>query len=144
MCPKGDDPFTISKDYRTIQIVTSASSSGATLDGLFKFSFGDSYIYFPADAQNWDSLDCERYLEEMPNVKDVECTRSSISSVHGATYTIRFLEFPMFPVDNNVYNHEGNPPLTSYKCESYKVTKGTSPSCVVSDVAVTTLPGVLI
>jgi hypothetical protein len=139
MCPKGDDPFTISSDYRSITIVTSATSG--TLAGSFKFSFGDSYIYFPADATFWDSDDCTEALQAMSNIDVAECTRGAPTARKGATYNIRLLEFPMFPVDNNIFFNDGNPPLNYFKCETYKVTSGTSPTCTISDVAVTSIPG---
>lgn len=139
MCPKGDDPFTFSKDYRTVEVATAAASG--SLNGLMKFSFGDSYFYFSADASLWDSQDCEADVEAMSNVDVASCSRSTVNADNGATYTIQFREFPLFPVDNNIYFNDGDPPNSYFKCETYKVTGGTSPSCTVTDVAVTSLPG---
>ena len=139
MCPKGDDPFTVGKDYRTVEVATSAASG--TLDGLMKFSFGDSYFYFPADASLWDSDDCKADVEAMNNVDVAACSRSAVNADQGATYTIQFQEFPMFPVDNNIFFNDGNPPDSHFKCETHKVTSGTSPSCAVTGVSVTSVPG---
>lgn len=141
MCPKGDDPFTLAKDFRTIEIATSASAG--SLDGLMKFSFGDTYFYFPADASLWDSSDCEADLKAMASVDEARCSRSAVNGDGGATYTIEFLEFPMFPVDNNIYFNDGNPPNSYFKCETYKVTSGTNPVCTITDVVATSIPGTI-
>lgn len=139
MCPKGDDPFTVSKDFRTLEIATSAASG--TLDGLMKFSFGDTYFFFSADANVWDSGDCLSDIQAMASVDVASCSRSAVNADQGATYTIQFEEFPMFPVDNNIFFNDGNPPNSHFKCETYKVTSGTTPACTITDVAITSLPG---
>lgn len=140
MCPKGDDPFTISKDYRSITISTGAASG--SLDGLFKFSFGDFYIYFPADATQWTSSNCEDDIQTLSNVEIASCSRSSVNARMGAIYTIQLKKFPMFPMDSNIYSHNGDPPHTFFKCETYKVTSGISPYCTISDIVTTALPGI--
>lgn len=139
MCPKGDDPFTSFTDYRTITIATSAS--GGTLGGEFKFIFNGKYFYFDADASAFDNDACEAAFEALGNVKDVSCSRGVVNGVGGATYTVEFLAFPTFPVDNNIYSHSGNPPLASFQCETDLITSGTSPTCTIADVAGITYPG---
>lgn len=139
LCPKGDDPLTSNTDFRTIQFTTSAAAG--SLDGSFKFVFEGEYFYFPADASAFDSADCKESFEGLQNVKEVICTRSAVDANNGATYTVIFKAFPLFPYQNNIYKHDGDPLLSSFQCENEKVTAGTSPLCMLSDMTSSDFPG---
>lgn len=141
MCPKGDDPFTNSVDYRTIEITTSSTSS---LDGYFQFIFNGEYFYFPANANDWTASSCESDIESLSNIKDVECSRSSVGTYNDATYTVQLMSFPVFPYENNIYHHDGNPSLSKFHCSTEKVTSGTDVTCNISNVIVDTIPGMKI
>jgi hypothetical protein len=140
MCPKGDDPFTSSTDYRTIRLTTSATA-GTLSSGQFKFTFNGESFYFSAAYASFDSAACETAFESLPNIGDVICSRSAINARGGATYTIEFLSFPVMPHENNLYTNDGNPPLSSFQCDPSKVTGVTTPTCVIATVSTGDLPG---
>lgn len=139
MCPKGDDPFTAQVDYKTITFTTGASSG--LLDGEFKLTFNGEYFYFDADANSFSASACEEAFEGLKNIKDVTCSRGNIDANNGATYTVEIVAFPLWPFENNIYTHYGDPPISSFQCDTDRVTAGTSPSCALVDVAVGTIPG---
>jgi hypothetical protein len=142
MCPKGDDPFTVYSDYHTITLTTSASTSGDPLAGEFKFIFLGEYFYFPANASEFDDVTCTAAVNSLVNIEVASCTRGTIDvDTLGSQYTIQFQKFPLFPYENNIYSHEGNPSLDSYQCETTRVTGGTSPTCVIESTSTGTLPG---
>jgi hypothetical protein len=58
------------------------------------------------------------------------CARFSV----GTTFTVTFLEWPRgAPPDNNLYSHDGAPPLGFFKCAAAAVTGATEPTCRVDD-----------
>jgi hypothetical protein len=139
MCPKGDDPFTDYTDYRTIQLTTGATSGH--LGGYFKFTFNGEFVYIDANANNVDDDACETYIESLANIKQVSCTRGAIDSHYGTTYTIVIKSFPLFPYENNVYKHDGNPSISSFQCDTEKVDSGSGVTCDLTDVSVDVVPG---
>jgi hypothetical protein len=142
MCPKGDDPWTTSTDYHTITVATSASSSGDPLAGEFKFIFQGEYFYFPADPSEFDDETCTAAVTALANVAQASCTRGTIDAVTlGCQYTIQLQQFPIFPYQNNIYSHEGNPSIDSYQCDTTHITAGTSPTCEIQSTSTGTLPG---
>jgi len=140
MCPKGDDPLTTFTDYRTITLNTSVASGH--LDGTFKFSFNGESFYFPANALLWSEDDCKLAFESLPNIESVTCTRGHVHHSNASSYIIKFLSFPTYPYENNVYTHTGDPPLSSFTCDSSRVNHNVaqSVSCVVHDASLSANP----
>lgn len=100
-------------------------------------------LRFPANGLVWTAGNCESDLETLSNIKDVDCTQSSLDSSDtlSATYTIIFNSYPTIPHENNIFFHQGNPPLDDIVCSTAEVTSGTNPTCVVSDVINSNLVG---
>lgn len=139
MCPKGDDPFTTFNDYHTITITTSAT---APLSGEFKFIFQGEYFYFPSNASQFDDEDCSLAFNSLPNIESATCVRGVVDPTKFTTqYTIKIHEFPLFPYENNIYSHDGNPSLGAYECDLSHITSGNSPTCSIQIISTGTLPG---
>ena len=130
MCPKGDDPLTPFVDYRTILISTSTSSGSLT--GVLKFFFNGEYFRFPAA---WTASQCEAAFEELPNIETVTCTVSA--NANGQTnnndITVMIREFPMYPHENNIYSHDGDPKLNAFGCDTTEAI-GADVACTITDV----------
>ena len=137
MCPKGDDPLTAFTAYRTITLNTSVSTGH--LEGYFKFIFNGESFFFPANAWLWSEEQCKLSFESLSNVQSVTCTRGHVHHSNASSYTIQFTSFPIFPYENNVYFHNGNPPLSSFSCDTSMVSQNAAHAvtCSVADV---TLP----
>jgi hypothetical protein len=143
MCPKGDDPFTTFSDYHTVKITTYSSLD--PLAGEFKFIFQGEYFYFPANATEFGDEECQAAVESLPNIESASCTRGAVDSVTYSTeYTIQVQEFPLFPYENNIYFHDGNPSADSYQCETTHLTGGTSATCEIEVSSTGDIPGKLI
>ena len=129
--------------YRSIEIRTSAASG--VLSGYFILYFQDQSFSFPAYYSSWSAKECQRALEALPNIKKVNCTMLNYDSVHGgATYLIQLKKFPTLPYENNIYTHDGNPPIKDFYCNTRLVnsTMAHGISCNISNYNVTyTLPG---
>jgi hypothetical protein len=129
LCPKGDDPMTTDQEYRQISIMTGAMEG--YLSGHFDFTFMGHTVGLEANA---DAQACKYALEALPTVASVDCERGAVDSQGGATYTVTFLEWPVYPQDNNLFSHDGNPPLSYFSCSADSVEGADFPACAIDDV----------
>jgi len=141
MCPKGDDPFTLFTDYRTIILNTTVSSG--YLNGTLKFTFNDESFFFPAAAGLWTEDQCRLALQGLSNVEEARCTRGVVTSQNTTTYTMEFISFPISPQENNIYTHDGNPALSSFSCDTSLANTAAASGikCIITDVVRNSLPG---
>lgn len=135
MCPKGFNPFQNNVKTRKFNVTTSAAA-GSALGGLFVFSFMGESFYFNANASHWTASQMISSLEGMKGIGTVIAERAPIDSSFGTTYTVEILTWPDYPYQNNVYEHDGNPPLSSMSCDVTHITSGTNVSCLVTDVQI--------
>jgi len=119
MCPRGFDPLaTRSMYYREINVTTNATSQASGINGTFIMSFHGFSFEFNANATHFDEAECKAAWESLDNIEQVTCLRSTINAVGGATYNIQFLAWPAVPKQNNIFNHEGNPSLSAFSCDT--------------------------
>ena len=122
MCPKGFDPLKTSAVYnREINVTTNATATSAGLNGSFIMTFDGFSFEFDANATFFDETACEAAWESLDNVEQVACYRSDVNDAWGATYNIRFLAWPAIPMQNNIFYHDGNPPLSAFTCDASHV-----------------------
>lgn len=57
------------------------------------------------------STQCTTIISQMLTVEKVVCTVEDAELTGSQIIDIDFQEFPMVPYENNLYTHEGNPPL---------------------------------
>jgi hypothetical protein len=76
-------------------------------------------------------------MEALPGVAQVEVHKGAQTPQGGATFTVTFLRWPGgTPVDNNLYTHDGNPPLSFFTCSAAAVTNAEMPKCEVRDAGI--------
>lgn len=138
MCPMGDDPLTVFTDYRSIIIDIAAYYASFT--GSFKFTFMTQSLSIPASG--WDAQSCQNAFEALPNIDAVRCSISySTTRYGGFTILIEFISFPVLPYMNNIFYHEGNPPISSFSCDTSAAVTTGSVTCKITDVSYNSLPG---
>ncbi len=142
MCPKGFDPLLRSTTtyYREINVTTNSTAVGSSINGTFVMSFNGFDFEFNANATLFGEAECEAAWESLDNVEQVVCFRGAINQAGGATYNIKFLAWPAVPMQNNIFSHEGNPPLTAFMCDASDARVwprggGNVAACHVEDVA---------
>ena len=116
-------------------------SSAGKIGGKLKFTFNGEYVFLPAHSSDLTSKVCKSYLEELPNIGTVKCSRNKPDARGGATWDIQLLKFPVVPYENNLFYHNGTPPLSSFNCDTSLITSGTSVTCTLADVNATQTPG---
>lgn len=138
MCPKGDDPFTYFSDYRAIIISLNVYSAAPT--GSFKLTYDALAVSIPTTG--WTDELCQEAFQALPAFKTVRCSLSfSTTRYGGFTLQVEFIEFEPIPYQNNIYYHEGNPPRSSFKCDTTGITTTGAVSCGITDVVFNALPG---
>lgn len=132
MCPKGDDPLTTTEQFRTISITTSATDG--ILDGYFTLRFNNYYFDFPGHGSNWTKFDCRNLFQSMANVDIASCTMGEVGGDGSITVVVELREFPLRPVENNIYFHEGSPDISQFQCDTTFVEGAAGVTCVIADV----------
>jgi hypothetical protein len=135
LCPKGDDPLTKDQASRTVQLVTGATRG--TLAGQLQVTFNGETAVFDAAAGKFDGAACSKAISALPNVQFASCERISTNEWSGGTYEIAFDAWPTIPWENNLFSHNGDPPLSAFACNMSSITADAwAPWCELSDVAV--------
>ena len=114
MCPKGDDPLTSGQAARALTLTTAGASA---LGGTLTVSFDGEEFTMSADANAVSGAECKALLEGLPNIEVAACARGAPDAQGGAVYSIELSSFPTLPHQNNIFAHDGNPPLSSFTCD---------------------------
>lgn len=113
MCPKGDDPVTQFNTKPNLSIeITSISTD---LSGTVAVNFQDEPVYL--DLSNPSSNQCKFAFESNPKFSLVDCIFLMISSSH-FQFDVTVTRWPVLPVENNVYFHEGRMLSSEFTCDS--------------------------
>lgn len=138
MCPKGDDPMTMDQSYRQIQMTVTRSTGGA-LHGTIGMIFQGKISYI--SLTNPSDTDCMTGLTNSRSYGLVGCTYTNSSS-HKYVFNIIFYSWPSYPTENNLYFHDGNPPIASFSCDTLLTDSGVV--CSFSDVVSTNIQGTFV
>jgi len=131
MCPKGDDPATASQVSRAITVTTSAASG--TLAGTIGITFDGHTVDIAADASTVSASSFGISFASMGSVDTASVVKvNGYSSGNGAAYTVT-MTYPTYPEQNNIFYHDGNPPLASFTCDISAITGATTPTCTITD-----------
>lgn len=105
------------------------------LSGTVAINFQDEPVYL--DLSNPSSSQCKFAFEANPKFSLVTCTLSAISSVH-LLYDVTVMRWPVLPMENNVYFHQGQMLPAEFSCD----TTNSSPlNCTFSSATVGTIEG---
>lgn len=138
MCPKGDDPLTVNQNSRSIQLALAVRSDFP------------EYIYIEFQGtkvklslQQISASVCTDALSYKGKFGLVLCSPFYQTSTR-YFYQLTFANWPVYPVDNNLYVNDGNPAITEFRCMLPKDTEyGADTTCVFTDVEATNIQGKL-
>ena len=98
-----------------------------------------------ANANELTSEECTNSLRKLRGASKVSCERLEHNSTTATgEYLITFHKYPMTPYENNLFQHDGNPDISLFKCNSTEldVEDAVDPYCVVVDVdTIEEIPG---
>ena len=101
-----------------------------------KFTFNNETFVVNANANDLSPSTFRSALSGLPNIGKVSVEKHNIDHNGSAKYTITFLRWPLHPHENNIYFHDGNPPIESFDCEivdgHHKRVPGMN--CIIQDI----------
>ena len=136
MCPKGDDPLTTNQEYRSLRMHVKTSGS-SDLSGQLGFRFHGKTIFFPLEYF-YSNVTCNDKFAFLGKFAHVGCSQVTVNSQH-FFYDMVFYSWPIYPKDNNLYSHDGNPSLSEFFCDTTYSSHGTY--CDFEDVAAINVRG---
>lgn len=140
ICPKADDPLTKNQGFREIRLTTSAVSG--EMSGVVGFFFHGEQTFFDANGTRFDGKACTKAVTRLPNVAEATCVRENVTETNAASYVITFYSWPLIPHQNNLYEHDGNPPLSAFSCDISQVEGAVGAECLMSDVTSKNVRGI--
>ncbi len=133
MCPKGDDPLTVNQIDRSYRINVQAPN---TLTGYLGIRFQGEIMYLNLNSPS--STDCINVFNSNPKFGSVSCIFTKLSTNH-YQYNVTILSWPLFPRENNLYSHYGNPSPLAFFCDVNRATAGTT--CNFFDIDASNIKG---
>lgn len=138
ICPKAFDVLNTFDDTprRTIQLVVGLESG--KLEGKMEFFYNNASVLMDANPKTFTTFECTKAIKRMKGIKDAVCVNELKGDGEASEwrYTISFLEWTMEPYENNIFFHEGNPPLDHFGCSVDRVNEfvAINPYCRLSDI----------
>jgi hypothetical protein len=136
LCSKGDDPLTIGQSYRSITITTSTNDTVVPTGGVYTLYFDGEAVQFDYDAS---AADLQAAIDSLDNVELSHVDVVQSAGIYSNLYTVQFRRWPTFPRQNNIFSHDGSPPLSSFVCSALKVSIAANQTvlCDLADVPAT-------
>jgi len=112
VCPRGDDPLTLNQNIREVLLtVTSATYAY----GVLGIEFHGETIWISLSDPS--SKNCTETFRAAKDVfGQVVCTFTRRGN-EVQLYNIKFVKWPLYPKENNLYFHNGNPKVTDFLCD---------------------------
>lgn len=129
--------MTMDQNYRHIKMTVKSSKNG--LYGTIGMIFQGKISYI--SLSNPSDTDCMEGLTNSRSYGLVGCTYTN-SSAHSYDFSIIFYSWPSYPTENNLYFHDGNPPITSFSCDTLLTDAGVT--CSFEDVVSTNIQGMCV
>ncbi len=144
ICPKAFIPEELGdhNGRRAIRLETSLVSGH--LSGEMSVSFSGAKTFMNANANDLGEGGCGFAVNKMASLGRATCARESFDEETGAgVYVITIDEYPLEPHENNIFRHDGNPPLSAFSCDMTGVLRDGSSIgayCHISDVNTENIP----
>ncbi|OWZ08067.1 hypothetical protein PHMEG_00019452 [Phytophthora megakarya] len=120
MCPYGINPTSSQQEEKKIRLQITTRGASIT-GGALTISFQAHTVEFEMPLVKVTSDVCSTIFRRFQNLGDLMCELVSFDGISTATFDITLLNFPTFPVMNNLYYHDGNPPVTEFWCDTASI-----------------------
>ncbi|KAL4130263.1 hypothetical protein PRIC2_006269 [Phytophthora ramorum] len=138
MCPYGTNPTSSQQEEKKIRLRIATSGGASITGGALAVTFHAHTVEFEMPLEQVTSEACTTIFRRFQNLGDLACERVAFDRPSTATFEITLRSFPTFPIMNNLYYHDGNPPASEFWCDAASA-QLSSPSgsvqCVFEDVS---------
>jgi hypothetical protein len=136
MCAKGDDPETVDQNLFRFSV---------TVQGQEDLIFGYIGLNFEGRVSNLQLTDssserCINSLMQSGSFRYVDCKYTS--TTHLRYFNITVYAWPYTPVENNLFSHNGAPPLSHFYCDTTR--SSAVHSCTVAIESDTFIKGIIL
>ncbi|TMW58446.1 hypothetical protein Poli38472_010005 [Pythium oligandrum] len=124
MCPHGFDPTSTYTDEKKIRLTIAPAmreppaTKSASVNGKIIITFHAHSVEFDLPLGDVTSEACTKIFKRFQNLAEVTCERMDYDAPGIATYEITLHSFPVYPIMNNLYHHNGNPLSTEFWCDA--------------------------
>jgi hypothetical protein len=136
MCPKGDDPLMANQGDRSFKMIVTSSS---ILLGFLEVEFQGRYSLFSLSHPSAE--DCVEALQNSRSFGTVGCGFNKVSN-NTYIYNVTVFSWPIYPVENNIYFHNGNPALSFFSCRSSL--PNSFVNCTFEDISTPNIKGIIV
>jgi hypothetical protein len=133
MCPKGDDPITVDQNYKVFLLTV---TGGGAVSGTLGLEFYGRTSYISLSPAS--SSDCVAGLEASGSYGFVACDATTVA-VDNIQFKITIYSWPLYPAENNLYSHDGNPDISQFMCDTSQTSGFVS--CNFTDIVNTNIRG---
>lgn len=116
MCPHGFDPTSTLSEAKKLRLRIAGGSG--PLQGKLVLSFHSHAVELEAPLEHVTSEACTAIFRRFQNLADVGCERTEFKAPSTATYEITLNAFPVYPIMNNLYYHNGDPKASDFWCDT--------------------------
>ncbi|GMF18465.1 unnamed protein product [Phytophthora fragariaefolia] len=117
MCPHGTNPISSKQDDKKIRLRIATSEGADITGGALTITFQAHTVEFEMPLEQVTSDVCTSIFHRFQNLGELRLALEKSSS---ATFEITLRTFPIFPIMNNLYYHDGNPPVSEFSCNTAK------------------------
>ncbi|KAG4244483.1 hypothetical protein PC116_g7653 [Phytophthora cactorum] len=137
MCPYGVNPTSSQQEDKKIRLRITTTGDASITGGSLAITFQAHTVEFEMPLDQVTSDVCASIFRRFQNLGDLTCEQVSFDGSSSATFGITLHTFPTFPIMNNLYYHNGNPPVSDFWCDATNVQLSSSSGsvqCVLESV----------
>ncbi|KAG7400949.1 hypothetical protein PHYBOEH_003860 [Phytophthora boehmeriae] len=120
MCPHGINPTSPMQEDKKLKMTIKTSAGATITGGVLTVTFHAHEVEFEMPLVHVTGDVCTSIFRRFQNLGDLACERTLFDKPSSATYEIALSTFPIFPIMNNLFFHDGNPPATDFWCDATK------------------------
>ncbi|KAE9009677.1 hypothetical protein PF011_g10173 [Phytophthora fragariae] len=121
MCPHGANPTSSQQNDKKLRLRVSTTGDAEVTGGALSMTFQAHTVEFEMPLAQVTSDVCTSIFRRFQNLGDLTCERVALETSSEATFEIMLRTFPTFPIMNNLYYHDGNPPTSEFRCDTANV-----------------------
>ncbi|CEG50350.1 Epidermal growth factor-like domain [Plasmopara halstedii] len=118
MCPHGTNPTLSHQEDKKIRLRISTNGDATIIGGALSITFQAHTIEMELPLDYMTSDMCSNNFRRFQNLGELTCELVSLNTPTLAIFDITIHTFPTFPIMNNLFHHDGNPPVSEFWCDA--------------------------
>ncbi|OQR95710.1 hypothetical protein THRCLA_07633 [Thraustotheca clavata] len=133
LCPHGFDPATIGNKQNKKLRLQVLKSSSVPVTGNLLLNFHGHVVEMNLDSGT--SEHCSLVFRRFHNLGESSCVRTATTGANLLyEFDVELISFPIYPVMNNIFYHDGNPLSNEFTCDTSQLSHPTAISCTFTSL----------